>query len=90
MMDIKHHWIRDMVSSSTVVNIVHVSTEGQRADFLTKTLRCDIFCLYVSVLMVLASRIDMGFGGSNPTCVTVAFCVSHAPMKNVSVILVGS
>jgi hypothetical protein len=40
--DIKFHLIRDMVSSNTV-QIVHVSTDDQRADFLTKNLRGDVF-----------------------------------------------
>lgn len=51
--DIKFHWIRDMVSSNTV-QIVHVSTDDQRADFLTKTLRGDVFWRHVSALMVVS------------------------------------
>jgi hypothetical protein len=37
--DIKYHWIRDMVSSATVKLIDMHTDDDQRADFLTKTLR---------------------------------------------------
>ena len=45
--DIKYHWIRDMVADHTV-KLVHVTTTEQRADFLTKTLpgaTCLLSCL---------------------------------------------
>ena len=50
--DIKYHWIRDMVSSETI-KMIHVPTTDQRADFLTKTLRGDVFWSHVSALMVV-------------------------------------
>jgi hypothetical protein len=50
--DIKYHWLRDMVSSG-IVKLQHVSTEGQRADFLTKTLRGEVFWRHVRSLMVV-------------------------------------
>jgi hypothetical protein len=39
--DIRYHWIRDMVFSRTV-QLIDVPTEDQRADFLTKALRGDV------------------------------------------------
>jgi hypothetical protein len=48
--DIKFHWIRDMVSAQTV-KLVDVPTEDQRADFLTKTLRSEVFWRHVRALM---------------------------------------
>ena len=49
--DIKYHWIRDMVAAGTV-KIIDVSTEDQRADILTKTVRGDVFWRHVGVLML--------------------------------------
>jgi hypothetical protein len=40
--DIQYNWIRGMVSSRTV-QLIDVPTEDQRADFLTKALRGDVF-----------------------------------------------
>ena len=34
--DIKYHWIRDMVAAKVVI-LIHVPTEDQRADIFTKT-----------------------------------------------------
>jgi len=50
--DIKYHWIRDMVSSETI-KMIHVPTTDQRADFLTKNLRGDVLWSHVSALMVV-------------------------------------
>ena len=50
--DIKYHWIRDMVSSATV-KLHDVHTDDQRADFLTKTLRGDAFWRHVRALMLV-------------------------------------
>jgi hypothetical protein len=41
--DIKYHWIRDMVAAGTV-QLIDVPTEDQRSDFLTKSLRGNVFC----------------------------------------------
>jgi len=50
--DIKFHWIRDMVASQTV-QLMDVPTADQRADFLTKTLGREDFWRHVcSVLLV--------------------------------------
>ena len=35
--NIKYHWIRDMVEDNTI-ELVHVTTTRQQADYLTKTL----------------------------------------------------
>ena len=48
--DIKFHWIRDMVAAGTV-QLVDVPTEDQRADFLTKTLRGEVFWRHVRALL---------------------------------------
>ena len=48
--DIKYHWIRDMVADQTV-QLVDVPTEDQRADFLTKTLRGEVFWRHVQALL---------------------------------------
>lgn len=48
--DIKYHWIRDMVSTN-VVQLIDVSTDDQRADILTKTLRSEVFWRHVRVLL---------------------------------------
>jgi hypothetical protein len=50
--DIKYHWIRDMVSSATV-KLHDVHTDDQRADFLTKTLQGDAFRRHVRALMLV-------------------------------------
>jgi hypothetical protein len=50
--DIKYHWIWDMVSSRTV-QLIDAPTEGQRADVMTQALRGDVFWRHVrSVLLV--------------------------------------
>ncbi len=48
--DIKFHWIRDMVAAATV-QLIDVPTKDQRADFRTKTLRGEVFCRHVRALM---------------------------------------
>lgn len=48
--DIKFHWIRDMVAAGTV-QLVDVPTEDQRSDFLTKSLRGDVFWRHVRAVM---------------------------------------
>jgi hypothetical protein len=48
--DIQFHWIRDMVADATV-QLIDVPTEDQRADFLTKTLRGEVFWRHVRALM---------------------------------------
>ncbi len=48
--DIKYHWIRDMVAAGTV-QLIDVPTEDQRADFLTKSLRGDVFWRHVRAVM---------------------------------------
>jgi len=48
--DIKFHWIRDMVSAKTV-QLVHVFTEDQRADIFTKTVPGVVFKRHVDSLM---------------------------------------
>jgi hypothetical protein len=50
--DIKYHWIRDMVSSATV-KLHGVHTDDQRADFLTKNLHGDAFWRHVRALMLV-------------------------------------
>jgi hypothetical protein len=50
--DIKYHWIRDMVSSQTV-RLIDVPTEDQRADFLTKALRGDVFWRHVRAVLLV-------------------------------------
>ena len=47
--DIKY-WIRDMVAAGTV-QLIDVPTEDQRADFLTKSLRGDVFWRHVRAVM---------------------------------------
>ena len=49
--DIKFHWIRDMVADGTV-QLVHVPSEDQRSDFLTKSLRGDVFCRHVRAVVM--------------------------------------
>ena len=48
--DIKYHWIRDMVAAGTV-QLIDVPTEDQRSDFLTKFLRGDVFWRHVRAVM---------------------------------------
>jgi hypothetical protein len=55
--DIKYHWIRDMVSSRTV-QLIDVPTEDPRADFLTKALRGDVFLLLLLLLLLLNQSKD--------------------------------
>ena len=50
--DIKYHWLRDMVSSN-VVDICVVATDDQRADFLTKTLPGTTFWRHVGSVMYI-------------------------------------
>jgi hypothetical protein len=50
--DIKYHWIRDMVLFATV-KLIDVHTDDQRADFLTKTLRGDAFWRHMRALMLV-------------------------------------
>jgi hypothetical protein len=52
IVDIKYHWIRDMVLSATV-KLHDVHTDDQRADFLTKTLRGEVFWRHVRALMLV-------------------------------------
>ena len=65
--DIKYHWICDKVAAQEI-ELVHVPTTEQRADFLTKTLSADVFWrhavaimhaiyIYIVRLMVLTVRI---------------------------------
>jgi hypothetical protein len=48
--DIKYHWIRDMVAAGTV-QLIDVPTEDQRSDFLTKSLRGNVFWRHVRAVM---------------------------------------
>jgi hypothetical protein len=52
--DIKYHWIRDMVAAGTV-QLIDVPTEDQRSDFLIKSLRGDVFWRHVRAAMEVAS-----------------------------------
>jgi hypothetical protein len=51
--DIKFHWIRDMVAAQTI-KLIDVPTDDQRADFLTKTLRGEAFWRHVSALLLVS------------------------------------
>jgi hypothetical protein len=51
--DIKYHWIRGIVSSRTV-QLIDVPTEDQRADFLTKALRGDVFWGRVRAVLIVS------------------------------------
>ena len=48
--DIKYHWIRDMVADKVVI-LIHVPTEDQRADILTKTVSGVVFKSHVDYLL---------------------------------------
>ena len=48
--DIKYHWIRDKVAAQEI-ELVHVPTPEQRADFLTKTLPTDVFWRHAVAIM---------------------------------------
>ena len=48
--DIKYHWIRDKVAAQEI-ELVHVPTTEQRADFLTKTLPADVFWRHAVAIM---------------------------------------
>ena len=43
--DIKYHWIREIVALKAI-ELIHVPTTEQRADFLTKTLPGHVFWLH--------------------------------------------
>ena len=48
--DTKYHWIRDKVTAQEI-ELVHVPTTEQRADFLTKTLPADVFWRHAAAIM---------------------------------------
>ena len=48
--DIKYHWIRDKVAAQEI-ELVHVPTTEQRADFLTKTLPAIAFWRHAVAIM---------------------------------------
>lgn len=52
ILHIKFHSIRDMVAAQTV-QLIDVPTEDQRADFLTKALRGEVFWRHVRSLLLV-------------------------------------
>ena len=48
--DIKYHWIRDLVADKMVI-LIHVPAEDQRTDILTKTVSGVVFKSHVDYLL---------------------------------------
>ena len=50
--DVRHHFLRELVERKEI-DIIHVSTEYQHADFLTKALPEKEFAFHRGIVMIL-------------------------------------